>query len=129
MLASSRQIVEQGAVGMAVEEFRGQSVIERDERHQVFELLSKHAHGDGACLDDGRVARQRLSGFDTFESFLDFWLATALMSVKNFLSLLTEAFLSESKLGHASKKSAAKAVVRSLSRMVNAREKKALTRF
>ena len=84
---------------MTVEEFRDQLVIERDERHQVFELLSKHAYGDGACLDDGRVARQRPSGFDTFESFLDFWLAPALMSVKKLPDFVDRSFFERIKIG------------------------------
>jgi hypothetical protein len=83
---------------MTVEEFRDQSVIERNGRHQVFELLSKHAYGDGACLDDGRVARQRLSGFDAFKSFLDFSLAPALMSVKKLPDFVDRSFFERIKI-------------------------------
>jgi hypothetical protein len=52
----------------------------------------------GACLDDGRVARQRLSGLDTFESFLDFWLAAALMSVKKLPDFVDRSFFERIKI-------------------------------
>ena len=86
-----------------------------DVREQSFELLSQHLHSERARFNDSRVAGERLSGLYAFQPILEFLLAAALMSVKNFRSLCREAFFSYSRLSHYSRKSASKALFRSLS--------------
>jgi hypothetical protein len=62
----------------------------RKQVRPVYELTENDS--DGACLDDGRVARQRAERLGTFESFLDFWLAAALMSVKKLPDFVDRSF-------------------------------------